>query len=88
VTTFRLHGWDGASDVGTEETRPVTIEAQPNHLIIHLQGEDEQPGDSAAVWVQWRPGIGWEVVVHQKHDEFSESLVVPDNGGPITTIRD
>jgi hypothetical protein len=54
VTTIRLHGWDGASDFGTEETRPVTIETQPNHRLIHLQGEGEQPGDSAAVWVHWR----------------------------------
>jgi hypothetical protein len=88
VTTIRLRGWDGASDQGTEETRLVTIEAQPDHLTIHLESEGEQPGDSAAVWVQWKPGIGWEVMVHQKHDEFSKSLVVPDNGEPITTIRD
>jgi hypothetical protein len=53
-----------------------------------LESEGEQPGDSAAVWVQWKPGIGWEVMVHQKHDEFSKSLVVPDNGEPMTTIRD
>jgi hypothetical protein len=55
--------------------------------MIHLESEGEQPGDSAAVWVQWKPGIGWEIIVHQKHDKFSESLVVPDNGGPTTTIR-
>ena len=88
MTTIRLRGWDGASDVGTEETRPVIIDAQPNHLTIHLQDEGEHPDSGAAVWIQWKPGTGWEVTIHQKDDEFRKTLIVPDNGGPITTTQD
>ena len=73
-------------DVGTEETRPVTIEAQPNHLMIHLQGEARaSPATALPFGCSGKPGIGWEVTVHQKNDEFRETLIVPDNGGRITT---
>lgn len=88
MTTIRLHGWDASSDAGTRETRPVTVEALPNYLLIHLQRDGETPGECAAVWVQWRPGLGWEVVIHQKDDESSQSLIVPDDGGPITMTKD
>jgi hypothetical protein len=53
-----------------------------------LQDEGKQPDSGAAVWIEWKPGIGWEVTVHQKNDEFRKTLIVPDNGGLITVAPD
>ena len=85
MTTIQVRGWDGLSDAGMDETRPATIEAQSTHVLIHLQRPGVAPGDCAAVWVQWSPDVGWEVVVHQRGDGSSLSVSIPDDGSPLTS---
>ena len=85
MTTIQLHGWDGNSDAGTLETRAATIDAQPDHILVHLHRSEDGPGDCSAVWVQWRPNVGREVIVHQDGDDSSVTLTIPDDGSPLVS---
>jgi hypothetical protein len=32
------------------------------------------------VWAQWKPGVGWKIIVHQDGDESVVQVTVPDDG--------
>jgi hypothetical protein len=38
------------------------------------------PEECAAVWAQWKPGVGWKIIVHQDGDESVVQVTVPDDG--------